>query len=88
MEELFTLTPLVLGAIPLVIGLVQVAKAMKLPDNFAPLASLVLGCALVALTGATWQASLVQGIIVGLSASGLYSGGKATGEMLKTGAIE
>ena len=85
MEELFQLTPLVVGAIPVVVGLVQVLKSAGLPSRLAPAGALLVGAALVAITGATWQASVVQGIIVGLCASGLYSGVKTTDAMLTAG---
>lgn len=75
---LFTLTPLVVAAIPITVGLVQVVKAISLPDRFAPLASILIGCGLVALTTLTWQIVIAQGIIVGLCASGLWSGTKTT----------
>lgn len=77
MENLFTLTPLVLACVPLALGLVQVVKTVGLPSRFAPLTSIGIGIALVALTGVAWQIFVAQGIIVGLLASGLWSGGKA-----------
>ena len=75
MPELFTLSPLALAAIPVVIGLVQVVKNLTfVGSQYAPIASLVIGIGLMALTGIEWQAFVVQGLIVGLAASGLYSG--------------
>ena len=79
MDSLFTLSPLLVGAVPVVVGLVQVAKSSGLPSRLAPLASLAVGAGLVALTGATWQETIARGAIVGLAASGLWSGGKAIG---------
>lgn len=65
--------------VPIVIGVVQVIKTVGLPNRFAPLASLVLGIAgAVFLVGGALQVAILQGIIVGLTASGLYSGTKAT----------
>lgn len=78
MENLFTLSALTIAAIPVVTGLVSVLKtSLEMPTKFAPLASLALGIASVALIGGVWQAIIAQGILVGLAASGLYSGGKA-----------
>lgn len=77
MNNIFDLSPLVLGAIPLTVGLVQVVKIYVL-SRWAPLASLVIGIGLVALTGLDWRAVIVQGLIVGLAAAGLWSGAKTT----------
>ena len=79
METLFEFSPLVIAAIPVALGLVEVVKLLKLPTRFAPVASILIGVGLVALVpDMTWQFVVVQGVIVGLSASGLWSGGKAT----------
>lgn len=77
MDNIFSLSPLALAAAPLVLGLVAVIRQVGLPSRFAPLGSIILGIGLVALTGIEWQAFIVQGIIVGLVASGLWSGSKA-----------
>ena len=75
-NEIFQLSPLALGAIPLVVGLVQVLKGVGLSGKLSPVASILLGIGILAISGIAWQAFVIQGIIVGLSASGLYSGGK------------
>jgi hypothetical protein len=62
-----------IGAIPLVTGLVQVAKATKLPSEFAPIASMVFGWGVVVLLGSTLISAILPGIILGLASSGLYS---------------
>lgn len=60
-------------------GLVELAKRVGLPDRFAPLGSLVFGILMVALfTGGFSIGALSIGVITGLTASGLYSGVKAT----------
>lgn len=68
--------------VPLIVGVVQVAKLTGLPDRFAPLASLILGLVLSAGLGLSQNdftaESLLVGIALGLSASGLYSGVKAS----------
>jgi len=69
---MFELSGLALGAVPVVVALVQIAKGLGLTTRYAPLLSLVLGVGILLALGEPWLA----GIIVGLSASGLYSGGK------------
>ena len=76
MESLFAFSPLVIGAIPLALGLVAAIKLTGLPKEYAPLLSIVIGICLVALTGIAWQAMIAQGIIIGLASSGLWSGSK------------
>ena len=76
--EVFDFSPLIVAIIPVVVGLVAVVKGLGLPTRFSPLGAILFGIGLVALTGATVPAMIVQGIIVGLAASGLYSGTKAT----------
>jgi hypothetical protein len=77
MENLFNFSALTLAAIPLCLGIVAAIRQLGLPSRFAPIVSIVIGIGLIALTGQTWQADISQGIIVGLSASGLWSGSKA-----------
>lgn len=78
--ETITPTETIAGvsAVALIVGLVQVAKRLGLPSRFAPLLSLLLGIALVSLgLKGISAASIFSGLIVGLSASGLWSGTKA-----------
>jgi len=69
-----------------VIGLVEVAKKLGMSEKFAPLLSLILGLGF-AFMGFTANADLTQtivgGIIIGLSAVGLYSGTKNVIEGIK-----
>jgi hypothetical protein len=66
---------LVLALLPVVIALVQVAKALRLPDVLAPLASLLLGIGAAALWGTgSWRDLSLTGVVIGLSAGGFYSG--------------
>jgi hypothetical protein len=60
--------------IPLVLALIELLKGLGLPGRFAPLASVALGFAAAFVLG---QAAL-QGLVIGLSAAGLYSGSKAS----------
>lgn len=67
------------AAVPIIIGLVEVAKrSLNLPARLAPLLSLALGLAAgFLLHSATPQRAVIEGLILGLEAAGLYSGGKA-----------
>ena len=65
--------------VPVVLGVVQVFKIAGMTSRWAPLVSLVLGVAgAVFLIGGLDKVSALQGIIAGLSASGLWSGVKAS----------
>lgn len=66
--------------VPVVVGVTQVVKMSGLPTQWIPLTSLVLGVLGAFLIGG-WAFSgavVLQGIIAGLSASGLWSGVKTT----------
>ncbi len=66
-------------AIALVTGITQALKmAVKIPSRFVPLISIVLGLALISLGNVSLQDTIITGIVVGLSASGLYQVGKKT----------
>lgn len=72
------ITPDLLVLVPIVIALVQILRGVGLPTQFAPVAALVIGVTgAIALTTPSVVAA-IQGILVGLSASGLYSGSKTT----------
>lgn len=66
--------------IAVIVGLVELLKALHLPHKLLPVASLFFG-----LIGGVFylfphdlKAGILMGIIMGLSASGLYSGTKNT----------
>lgn len=68
--------------VPLIIGLVAVAKKSGVPTKVLPVLSLAIGLVvgiIYASNGDIKQGVLV-GAMLGLSASGLYSGGKAVVE--------
>lgn len=70
--------------VPLVIGLVEVAKRTGLVKNeYLPLSGVVLGVLLSVLSGGVNAESLIVGITAGLVSSGSYdllkSGGKISG---------
>lgn len=64
--------------IPIVIGVMEAVKATGFPSRFAALGSLALGIAGAFFIGGTIQDVVLQGLVVGLSASGLYSATRAT----------
>lgn len=73
--DILSLTPAVFAAIPVVIGLSAVIRQIGLPERYSPVADVILGVAVVWLIGAvSLQADVLQGILVGLSAAGLYNG--------------
>lgn len=66
---------------PVVIGLTEVAKrAARLPDRLAPVVAIALGVAAALLfdPALPWRDELATGVLAGLSASGLWSGTRAT----------
>lgn len=68
--------PLVVS-IPLVIGVVAaVRQATAMPARFLPLWSLSVGLVLALLFGGFTPQAVADGLVIGLSASGLYSGSK------------
>lgn len=67
-----------LALIPVVIGVVAVVRKVGLARRYAPLASIVIGILGCSLLGGSWTEVILAGVIVGLSASGLYSGTKTT----------
>lgn len=73
LNTIFDLSPLIIGIVPVVVGLVEIVKRVGISERFLPLTSLVFGIALAFVVGMSWQVAIVQGIISGLFASGLYS---------------
>lgn len=73
------------ATVPAVIALATIAKDMGFPSRLVPLLSIVFGVALQTLQALTlggvdnWYKVLSMGLILGLSASGLYDGAKAVG---------
>lgn len=69
-----------LVAVPIVLGLVQVAKTSGLPTKWAPLLSVIFGVvAAYGIAGFDFTGAVaIQGLIVGLSSAGLWSGVKTT----------
>lgn len=68
--------------IPLIIGLVELMKWFGLPKKVTPIASLILGliAGIVYVNPEDLKGGVLVGLMIGLSASGLYSGTKNTFE--------
>ena len=70
-----------LAAVPVVVGLVEVCKRWIADDRWYPIIALAFGVAInltiAYQTGTDYLLAGLVGIVVGLAASGLYSGGKA-----------
>lgn len=64
---------------PLIVGLVQLFKISGLPKKLLPLTSLILGIAagIFYIYPEDLKGGIIVGIMMGLSASGLYSGTKS-----------
>ena len=66
-------------AIALVVGITEAIKrASGLSTRYAPLVSLIIGMGIVFLGDMPLKETIITGIVVGLSASGLYGGVKKT----------
>lgn len=66
-----------LALIPVIVGLVEVVKGVGVDSKYAMVISLALGVAIVGLLETFSATSVLAGVVVGLSASGLYGGTKA-----------
>lgn len=66
-------------AIPVIVGVVAAMKEVGLPSRWAPLSAIALGLVLYYFFSPAfmWE-NMFEGLIAGLSASGLWSGVKAT----------
>jgi hydrogenase/urease accessory protein HupE len=66
-------------SIAIITALTQAIKmGLKVPSRFVPLLSIGLGIGFVALGDVPLQETIITGIIIGLSSSGLYQVGKKT----------
>ncbi|WP_338451841.1 hypothetical protein R4Z09_08220 [Niallia oryzisoli] len=65
-----------LVVIPLIIGMVEIIKKAGLPVRFAPIVAVAIGLFFGIFYLDTLKEGIIVGLMVGLSASGLYSGSK------------
>lgn len=77
MDTIFTISPLVVAVVPLIVALVHIAKTLGLPSKFAPVMSLAFGVGILALLRQDLATTIISGLIAGLTASGLWSGVKS-----------
>lgn len=64
--------------VPVVVGVIEACKMAGLPSRWAPILSILLGIGGAGFLGGDLQDIVIQGMVVGLSASGLYSATRAT----------
>jgi len=77
MDFLVTLTPAMIALVAIIVGITQIVKAFVSDSRFYPVISLVLGVAVSFLVPqATVAMTVLAGLVMGLSAAGLYSTGK------------
>lgn len=71
-----------IAIIPLLIGILEVVKKLGINKKYVPVISLILGIGIgIALFAAgDMKTGIIQGVYIGLSAVGLYSGTKNTVE--------
>lgn len=71
--------------IPITISIVELAKGLGMPKKFSALLSLVIGIivGIFYLNPLDLKLGIFEGVVYGLSASGLYSGTKNTFEQIK-----
>lgn len=64
--------------IPLIIGIVQLFKMYGMPRRLLPIISLLFGVVggIIYIYPADIKAGILVGLMMGLSASGLYAGGR------------
>ena len=74
-----------IAIIPLLIGILEIFKKVGVNEKYIPVISVIAGIGLgIALFAAgDFKAGIIQGIYIGLSAVGLYSGTKNTIEGIK-----
>ncbi len=73
------------SAIAIIMGLVQLSKGLGIKEKYCPLLAVILGL-LISLgyhffNQNTWYEALIVGLVLGLSAVGLYSGTRETAEL-------
>ena len=64
--------------VAVVIGLVQVAKQFGLATKWAPLLAVVIGIVAKGVVSGFASPMILEGVVLGLTAAGLWSGVKTT----------
>ncbi|MDY0395568.1 hypothetical protein ACFSMW_18535 [Virgibacillus halophilus] len=70
--------PYAVMLIPIILGLIEVAKVLRMPKRFAPLLAVILGilAGIFYVESESLPHSILIGIALGLSSVGLYSSTK------------
>lgn len=71
--------------LPIIIAVVELLKSLGIPSKFSALVAIVIGVVigLVYLHPGDIKYGIFEGVVYGLSASGLYSGTKNTFQQIK-----
>jgi L-cystine uptake protein TcyP (sodium:dicarboxylate symporter family) len=71
--------------VPIIMAIVELAKGLGIPKKFSALLSVVIGIALGVfyLHPMDIKLGILEGVVYGLTASGLYSGAKNTFQQLR-----
>jgi L-lactate permease len=72
--------------VPIILAVIQALKMVGMPNKYSPIASIALGIIVGFVfrhEAADLSQTILAGVTYGLSASGLYSGVKATSENIK-----
>ena len=64
--------------IPIILGVVEAVKRMGVPSKYSAAVAVVVGVGVSILLSGVTTVSIFVGVLLGLSASGLWSGTKAT----------
>jgi L-cystine uptake protein TcyP (sodium:dicarboxylate symporter family) len=74
-----------IALIPLISGLVEVLKQVGVPNKYCALLSICFGVSfgMVYIEPTDMKKGILMGLMLGLSASGLYSGTKSVQETIK-----
>ncbi|MCR1900029.1 hypothetical protein NSA47_13755 [Irregularibacter muris] len=80
MNEIFDVFSKASIFVPLMIALAKLAQMIKLPRKWTPIWNLIIGIviSIIYVYPENFKISILVGIMLGLSASGLYSGVKNT----------
>lgn len=66
-----------IAIVPLIIGIVELFKRLGLPNKYCPIVAIVCGLGIgIFYLDVSIKEGILVGIMLGLSASGLYSGTK------------
>ncbi len=88
-EEMDQLSAYGLTLVPVVIALTELLKRLGIPKSYMPIISMVLGLLLsfIYLAPDDPKKAILLGLVLGLSAIGLFSGTKNTVQGIKSRAI-